>query len=323
MMEASRLKIVFFGTPEFASAQLEAVLQAGFQVVAVVTAPDKPAGRGRHMQASAVKLSALNNGIQVLQPLSLKDEFFISTLRGLAADVFVVVAFRMLPEIVWAMPKKGTFNLHASLLPDYRGAAPINRAIMNGETISGLTTFFIDAQIDSGAIILQKKLEIHDTETAGTLHDRMMHEGRSLVVETLNMIAEDRAISKPQEVASGNKTLHTAPKIFRDDCRIDWNSPPQTIYNHIRGLSPYPGAFTSLQSATGTSTELKILSASLIKESCNAPARSFCFPDKNRVLVCLKDCSLELNEVQGAGKKPMKAADFFRGLRNDGSWYAT
>lgn len=319
-METSQLKVVFFGTPEFAAAQLDAIIQAGFPVAAVVTAPDKPAGRGRHLQTSAVKQFALNYGIELLQPQSLRDEAFIGTLNEIAAEVFVVVAFRMLPEIIWKMPPKGTFNLHASLLPDYRGAAPINRAIMNGETISGLTTFFIDAQIDSGAVILQKQMEIYETETAGGLHDRMMQEGRSLVIETLNLIASGRAFSKPQKSVLEQKALRTAPKIFRDDCRINWNMSPQAIFNQIRGLSPYPGAFTNLQGATGASTELKILNALLVPENCSLPVGTVFFPNKNRVLVCLQNSCLELKEVQGAGKKSMSASEFFRGLRQDDGW---
>lgn len=321
MNEPSGLSLVFFGTPEFASAQLEAVVQAGFQVRAVVTAADKPAGRGRQLSSSAVKQYATAHGLPVLQPNSLKDAGFISEISSYNADVFVVVAFRMLPEAVWRIPSKGTFNLHASLLPDYRGAAPINRAIMNGETTTGLTTFFIDAQIDAGAIIMQKVMNIAPTETAGELHDRMMAEGRSLVVDTLRLIAGGRAIARPQTTSPEGREYHSAAKIFRDDCRINWQQPAETVFNLIRGLSPYPGAFTSLLNKAGVFTELKILRAALADGSFDAPAGTLVFPQKNRVLVSLGEKSLELAEVQGAGKKPMGAPDFFRGLQQDAGWF--
>lgn len=321
MNEHAVLSVVFFGTPEFASSQLDAVVRAGFQVKAVVTATDKPSGRGRLLSSSAVKQFALQSGIPVLQPFSLRDEEFLSTLKKIGADVFVVVAFRMLPEAVWRIPPKGTFNLHASLLPDYRGAAPINHAIINGETTTGLTTFFIDAQIDAGAIIQQKELKIGPSETAGELHSRMMAEGRLLVVQTLQLIADGRAIALPQPPSGTGKEYRNAPKIFRDDCRINWQQPAKNIFNHIRGLSPYPGAFTNLHSSAAAVTELKIFKASLTHESYETPIGTLVFPQKNRVLVSLEKTSLELLEIQASGKKPMNAPDFFRGLQKDAGWF--
>lgn len=237
------MKIVFMGTPDFAVASLDAIVQANFDVVAVVTAPDKPAGRGQKLNESAVKKYAVEKGIPVLQPEKLKNPEFIEELRSYQADLQVVVAFRMLPEIVWNMPAKGTINLHGSLLPQYRGAAPINHAIINGEKESGVTTFFLKQEIDTGDIILSDSVPIADDETAGDLHDKLMVVGANLLVKTLHAVEANNITEQPQPQ---NDDLKHAPKIFKEDCKIDWNNPAQTIHNLIRGLSPYPTAFTIL-----------------------------------------------------------------------------
>src|SRR5687767_874321 len=232
------------GTPEFAVASLDILVKNNYPIAAVITAPDKPAGRGLEVQQSAVKKYAVLKNLNVLQPEKLKDPDFISRLKALNADLFIVVAFRMLPEAVWNMPELGTFNLHASLLPQYRGAAPINRAIMNGEKETGVTTFFLQQEIDAGDILFQEKISIGDTETAGELHDRMAELGAALVVKTVRAIEDDSTHPVPQPPAGAN--LKTAPKIFKEDCRINWNKSANEIFNLIRGLSPFPGAFTDL-----------------------------------------------------------------------------
>lgn len=235
-----RMKIVFMGTPEFAVASLDALSAAGFEIVGVVTAADKPAGRGQKLQESAVKKYAVEKGFKVLQPLKLKDPDFVQELKSLHADLQVVVAFRMLPEIVWDMPAKGTINLHASLLPQYRGAAPINHAIINGETESGATTFFLKHEIDTGDVIFSEKVAIAPDDTAGDLHDHLMVAGAGLLVKTVRAIAEGNYKEQPQPVSG---ELKHAPKIFKEFCSVDWNQPVKTVYNLIRGLSPYPTAF--------------------------------------------------------------------------------
>ena len=237
---ADRLKIVFMGTPQFAVSSLEKLIHEGFDIAAVITAPDKPAGRGLVSTESPVKKCAIQHGIKILQPTNLKAQSFIDELKQLHADLFVVVAFRMLPEIVWDMPELGTINLHASLLPDYRGAAPINHAILNGETETGLTTFFLKKEIDTGDILFTKPIEILPDDNAGSLHDKMMLAGAELLFKTVKAI-ESRSFNTMPQHKNSNKT---APKIFKEDCKIDWNNSSQTIYNFIRGLSPYPTAWT-------------------------------------------------------------------------------
>src|SRR3569833_2301463 len=238
------MRIVFMGTPEFAVASLEALIEAGCNIVGVLTAPDKPAGRGQKVSESAVKQYANAHNIKVLQPEKLKNEQFLSDLRALNADLQVVVAFRMLPEIVWNMPPKGTINLHASLLPQYRGAAPINWVLINGEKESGVTTFFLKHDIDTGDILFTEKVTLTGKETAGELHDRLMAKGAGLLVKTVKAIESGRYTESPQEQLTEGVKLRHAPKIFKDDCKIDWTQPAQNIYNLIRGLSPYPTAFT-------------------------------------------------------------------------------
>ena len=240
-MQDNKLRIVFMGTPEFAVSILDAIVKSNHDVVGVVTVADKPAGRGQQLRESAVKIFAIDHDLPILQPEKLKDEQFLSDLKAFNADIFVVVAFRMLPEVVWAMPPKGTFNLHASLLPKYRGAAPINWAIMNGETETGVTTFFINQIIDTGSILAQEKISITENMTAGELHDQLMNVGAKLTVETLDKIESNsiQAIPQDEELA---KILPHAPKIFKADCEIQWNQDATIIHNKIRGLSPYPAA---------------------------------------------------------------------------------
>ena len=246
-MTKQDLRIIFLGTPEFATASLRALVEGGYNVVAVVTMPDKPAGRGHQLQFSDVKKYALEAGIPVLQPEKLKDEAFIEELRSYHADLQIVVAFRMLPEVVWRMPKRGTFNLHAALLPQYRGAAPINWAVINGENISGVTTFMIDSRIDTGGIILRSECRVEPTDTAGTLHDKLMELGSQLVVETVEGLVQNNVELRVQRsFIQGSELLKPAPKITRELQHIDWRDTTRHVYNLIRGLSPYPGAYTEL-----------------------------------------------------------------------------
>ncbi|MBE5321037.1 methionyl-tRNA formyltransferase [Pedobacter sp. MR2016-19] len=301
------MKIVFMGTPDFAVASLDALVQANFDVVAVVTAPDKPSGRGQKLNESAVKKYAVEKGIPVLQPEKLKNPEFIEELRSYQADLQVVVAFRMLPEVVWNMPPKGTINLHGSLLPQYRGAAPINHAIINGEKESGVTTFFLTHEIDTGNIILSDSTTIADDETAGDLHDKLMYIGANLLVKTLKAIEAGEVNEQPQP-QSGE--LKHAPKIFKDDCKIDWNNQAQTIYNLIRGLSPYPTAFTFLNDKT-----LKVFKAEIEDKEPGIVAGGFLTDGKTYLKFAAKDGFIKLLDIQYEGKKRMLIEDFLRGMR--------
>lgn len=306
------------GTPDFAVGVLRTIVLEGFDVVAVVTAPDKPSGRGLTLQPSAVKKFAIENHLPVLQPEKLKDPNFVAKLQSLQAEVFVVVAFRMLPEMVWAMPPKGTFNLHASLLPQYRGAAPIHHSIINGETETGVTTFFIEHQIDTGNIIMQEKCPIGPDETAGELHDKLMNIGAGLVVKTLEQIASDKVTTIPQAEIVADK-LKTAPKIFKDFCQIDWTRPGLTIHNHIRGLSPFPGAFTYLTDKEGVSTQLKIFNTSFIPDPSATFTGSLISDGKNYLRVPVDGGLIDLHQLQLAGKKRLSAMEFIRGLPHIGT----
>lgn len=315
------MKIVYFGTPEIASSQLEAIISAGYEVAAVVTVPDKPAGRGKKIQSSHVKETALKYGLPIMQPVSLKSPEFIEELSSLNADMFVVVAFRMLPEVVWSMPRLGTFNLHASLLPQYRGAAPINHAIINGEKETGLTTFLLDKEIDTGEIILQEKVVIEEKETAGTLHDKLMILGNKVVVDTIKMIEEGRLHSQSQEsiIQRDNIQLKPAPKIFKEDCKIDWTKDAKSVYNFIRGLSPYPAAHTQLVSENGETIDLKIFDVSLEDRPSDTYEMKQVITDgKSYLKVVLKDFYISINYLQQAGKKAMPVADYLRGARLNG-----
>lgn len=303
------MRIVFMGTPDFAVPSLAALVEQGFNIVAVVTTPDKPAGRGLKMRESAVKKYAVAQGIPVLQPLKLKNPEFIEALKALNTDLQVVVAFRMLPEIVWAMPPKGTINLHASLLPQYRGAAPINWAIINGETETGVTTFKLRHEIDTGQLIEQQKVPIEPDETAGELHDKLMKAGARLLLNSVNQIQNSTADYKPQRV-SEEEPLHGAPKLFRADCKIDWNKDLRSVYNLIRGLSPYPGAWTIVNGQT-----MKILRAEK-EETSGIDAPDNVLTDHQSYLkIACGDGLIVVKEIQPAGKKRMKVEDFLRGYR--------
>ncbi len=303
------MRIVFMGTPDFAVPSLAALVEQGFNIVAVVTTPDKPAGRGLKMRESAVKKYAVAQGIPVLQPLKLKNPEFIEALKALNTDLQVVVAFRMLPEIVWAMPPKGTINLHASLLPQYRGAAPINWAIINGETETGVTTFKLRHEIDTGQLIEQQKVPIEPDETAGELHDKLMKAGARLLLNSVNKIQNSTADYKPQRV-SEEEPLHGAPKLFRADCKIDWNKDLRSVYNLIRGLSPYPGAWTIVNGQT-----MKILRAEK-EETSGIDAPDNVLTDHQSYLkIACGDGLIVVKEIQPAGKKRMKVEDFLRGYR--------
>jgi methionyl-tRNA formyltransferase len=302
-------RIIFMGTPDFAVASLEAVLENGYSVVAVVTAPDKPAGRGMKLNESAIKQYAVKKEIPVLQPLRLKDPDFIDQLKAFRADVQVVVAFRMLPEIVWNMPAWGTINLHGSLLPQYRGAAPINRAIMNGETETGITTFKLQQEIDTGNILLMDKLSIGPDETAGELHDRMKIAGGQLLVETLKGLQEGLLKEKPQPLVP-ETSLKMAPKIFAGDTQIDWNHPVNHLHNQIRGLSPFPGAFTLFKEKM-----MKIFRSRPERKAHTLPPGTHDTDGKTWFRFAGTDGYIYVEELQLEGKKRMPVTDFLRGYR--------
>lgn len=307
-------KIVFMGTPEFAVRSLEVLLEKGIEVAAVVTVPDKPAGRGQQLSKSAVKIFAESKGLKILQPEKLKDENFISELRGLGADLFVVVAFRMLPEIVWQMPPLGTINLHGSLLPDYRGAAPINRAVMNGDKVTGATTFFIEKEIDTGKIIDHVKILIGDNENAGQVHDRLMEAGAHLLADTVMKIFEGTANAIPQEkLIRGD--LKEAPKIFKEDCKINWSDKAEKIHNHVRGLSPYPAAWTYIVQ-NGSKKMLKVFSTHIHLDGNSYVGKIK--QEGNKLYFGCSDGWLEIAELQMEGKKRMKTADFLNGFSFEG-----
>jgi methionyl-tRNA formyltransferase len=300
------------GTPEFAVAPLEVLLTNGYNIISVVTAPDKPAGRGRELKQSEVKQFALEHGLPVLQPEKLRDENFIETLKSLNADLFLVVAFRMLPEIVWSMPPKGTVNLHASLLPDYRGAAPVNHAIINGETVTGVTTFIISHEIDTGEILFQRKVKIENHENVGELHDKLMVTGASLLLETVEKIEVCDIKPLPQ---SEIPYMHSAPKLFRENCEINWNLPVERVRNLIRGLSPHPGAWCVLKNDAKT-LQIKILKAHAGSENLdNEPAGTICSDGKNFLKIACSDGFLHVDELQPQGKKTMPVKAFLAGFR--------
>lgn len=307
MLNKEQIKIVFLGTPDFAVASLQALVENGFRVVAVVTAPDKPAGRGMQLKASAVKEYAVSQDIPVLQPERLKNPEFLAALRSYNADLQVVVAFRMLPEAVWNMPPMGTINVHGSLLPYYRGAAPINWAIINGETETGVTTFQLKHEIDTGDILLQHKEAILPEDNFGTMYYKLMQAGAQLLVRTINGLMEENITEQPQHLV--DKETH-APKIFKDTCRIDWNQPVMTIHNLIRGLAPVPTAFTTLGDK-----QLKIFSSTTetaVHEIAPGTADS---DGKTYLRFATPDGWLYCTEVQYEGKKKMPVADFLRGYR--------
>ena len=304
------LRIVFMGTPDFAVSVLDALYQNNYTIVGVITAPDKPAGRGRKLQQSAVKKYALEKGLNILQPTNLKSEDFIKELEALKANLQIVVAFRMLPKVVWNMPQYGTFNLHASLLPNYRGAAPINWAIINGEKTTGVTTFFIDEKIDTGEIILREEVAIEEDETAGVLHDKLMKVGSELVISTVKKIAEGTVQTCKQE---NPPELKTAYKIHRETCKINWNDTIDAIHNKIRGLSPYPAAWTVLNN-DGESLELKILNASK-KLTNHQYSIGSVIASKKQLKIAVTDGFIELLEIKPQGKKKMEVPSFLNGFK--------
>ncbi len=300
-MTKEELRIVYMGTPDFAVESLRALVEGGYNVVAVITMPDKPAGRGHKVQPSPVKVYAESAGIPVLQPERLKDESFVEELRNYHADLQIVVAFRMLPEVVWSMPALGTFNLHASLLPQYRGAAPINWAVINGEKETGATTFLLKHEIDTGDILMQRKIEIGDDEDAGSVHDRLMEMGAKMVCETVDLILAGNAKPMPQ-AQTAETELHPAPKIFRETCEIDCGKTAQEVHNFVRGLSPYPAAWCTLQ-LNGEEQVVKIYKTALAETK-----------QKNHLYIDCADGPLELLEIQLPNRRRMTVKDYLNGL---------
>jgi len=305
--------IIFMGTPQFAVPSLEILIERGYLVRAAVTAPDKPSGRGLKMRESSVKLAAIANNIPVLQPSNLKDDELTERLRDFSADLFVVVAFRMLPEKIWAIPPMGTINLHASLLPLYRGAAPINHAIINGEKITGVTTFLIEKEIDTGNILLQERTEIGNNETAGDLHDRLMVAGARLLLKTIEAMTEGKVTPKPQGEIASREDLPAAPKISKIDCRINWSQPAERLYDFVRGLSPNPGAWTSLNSGKKI-VNIKILEVEIIADAHTlTPGRVTEL--KNDLIVATGKGSVLVKLLQPEGRRVMTGPEFLRGFR--------
>ena len=310
------MKIIFFGTPEFAVTSLDILVKNRYEITAVVTTPDKPAGRNLLPHQSDVKKYALEKNLKILQPGNLKDENFLNELKSFKADLQIIVAFRMLPETVWAMPPLGTFNLHASLLPQYRGAAPINRAIMNGEKETGVTTFFLQKEIDTGKIIFREKVSVGENETAGELHDKMMNKGAELVLKTVKAIENGTYPSEPQsQLIKANEEIKKASKIFKEDCRINWKKSVTEIYNHIRGLSPYPAAFTEFLSENGTVQQIKIYSSSKEIIVHSYDTGKILSDEKTFLKIASGDGFVNLLEIQQAGKRKMRIDEFLRGFR--------
>ncbi len=317
-MQKEDLRIVYMGTPDFAVESLRQLVEGGYNVVGVITMPDKPMGRhGSVLQPSPVKQYAVEKGLRVLQPVNLKDEAFVEELRSLKADLQIVVAFRMLPEVVWNMPPMGTFNLHASLLPQYRGAAPINWAIINGDTETGITTFFLKHEIDTGEVIQQVRIPIADEDNVEVIHDKLMNLGGRLVTETVDAILAGTVKPVPQEelINLSEEELRPAPKIFKDTCRIDWTKGVKAVYDFVRGLSPYPAAWTELVSADGTSQVLKIFQTEKNFFSHGEEIGTVSTDGKTYLRVALTDGYLNIKSLQLAGKKRMPVADFLRGLK--------
>lgn len=310
------MRIVFMGTPEFAVASLDILIKNDYNVVGVVTVPDKPAGRGQQIQQSAIKKYAVEHNLNLLQPEKLKDENFIAELKSLKADVQLVVAFRMLPEVVWHMPKMGTYNLHASLLPKYRGAAPINWAIINGEKESGVTTFKLKHQIDTGNILFQEKVNIEPTTTAGELHDKLMLVGAELILKTVSEIERSFVSGKELDFLPQDDQLAChAPKIFKEDCQIDWTKPGNEINNFIRGLSPYPTAFTQLKNGEDQIQLVKIFNSKFEIFPPNHPNGLLLTDNKTYLKVFCEDGLIEVTEIQLQGKKKIGISEFLRGFK--------
>ena len=314
-MKKEDLRIVYMGTPEFAVEALRCLVEGGYNVVGVITMPDKPAGRGHKLQYSPVKQYALSQGLPLLQPEKLKDEAFLEALRAWRADLQIVVAFRMLPEVVWAMPRLGTFNLHASLLPQYRGAAPINWAVINGETETGLTTFFLRHEIDTGEVIRQVRVPIADTDDAGRVHDRLMMLGGQLVTQTVDDILAGTATSVPQEQMTASAPLRPAPKIFKDMCRIDWSRPVKQVYDFVRGLSPYPAAWTELHQEGLPPVVLKVFETEKLPQPHAYPPGTVLTDGKTYLRVAAADGLVGLLSLQLPGKRRLHVDELLRGFR--------
>ncbi len=316
-MKKEDLKIVFLGTPDFAVESLDRLYKNGYNIVGVVTMPDKPAGRGHKMFESPVKLYAKEHGLNLMQPVRLKDPEFVEQLSALEADLFIVIAFRMLPEVVWQMPRLGTFNLHASLLPKYRGAAPINWAVINGDTETGVTTFFLKHEIDTGDIIRQEKIEILPEDNVGSVHDKLMHLGADLTLDTVGHILAGDLQPIPQDSLIGGDEPTPAPKIFKETCHIDWNKSAEEIHNLVRGLSPYPAAWTELISSDNNAVSIKVYDTALTNPQM-APDGSMAGTiviDGDRLWGKASHGWVEILRLQPRGKKAMATADFLRGAR--------
>lgn len=314
-MKKEDLRIVYMGTPDFAVESLRCLVEGGYNVVGVITMPDKPAGRGHKLQFSPVKQYALEHSLPLLQPEKLKDEAFVEALREWKADLQIVVAFRMLPEVVWNMPRLGTFNLHASLLPQYRGAAPINWAVINGDTETGITTFFLRHEIDTGEVIQQVRIPIADTDDVGIVHDKLMMLGGKLVTETVDAILNDAVKPIPQEEMAVVGELRPAPKIFKDTCRIDWNQPVKRIYDFIRGLSPYPAAWSELVQPDGETVVMKIFETEKIIQSHQLIPGTLLTDGKTYIHVAAADGIIGIRALQLPGKKRLKTDELLRGFR--------
>lgn len=313
-MKKEDLRIVFLGTPEFAVESLDLIHREGYNIVGVVTMPDKPAGRGHKMLQSPVKQYALEHGLHLMQPVRLKDTEFVDELRSLQANLFIVIAFRMLPEVVWTMPALGTFNLHASLLPKYRGAAPINWAVINGETETGVTTFFLKHEIDTGDVLRQERIEIGENDNVGDVHDRLMHLGAQLTLDTIRHIVAGDLRPQPQDELLKGAEPTPAPKIFRDTCHIDWNRPAHDVRNLIRGLSPYPAAWTEIAIGDNQPAQLKIYSAAIDSNHTGPTVPGSVKIDRDGMTVDCSDGRLIIEEVQLSGKRRMKTSEFIKGI---------
>lgn len=315
-MDKKDLKIVFMGTPEFAVASLRMLVENDYNIVGVVTMPDKPGGRGHKIQYSAVKQYALELNLPLLQPEKLKSESFVEELKALQADLQIVVAFRMLPEVVWNMPRLGTFNLHASLLPQYRGAAPINWAIINGEKETGATTFFLTHEIDTGKIIAQERIPIAEADNVGKIHDELMNMGATLVRKTVDLLLEGKVDAIPQEQFFGDATeLRAAPKLFKETCRIDWNQSAEKIYNHIRGLSPYPTAWTELYVEGKDPQSIKLYTSEKLTTNYNNAVGTIVTDNKTFLHVVCAEGAIAIKEIQLPNKKTMKIDELLRGYK--------
>lgn len=313
-MKKEDLKIVFLGTPDFAVESLRRIHEGGYNIVGVITMPDKPAGRGHKLLQSPVKQYAVENNLPLLQPVNLKDSQFVEELRSLGANLFVVIAFRMLPEVVWSMPELGTFNLHASLLPKYRGAAPINWAVMNGDTETGVTTFFLKHEIDTGDIIRQEKIDILPTDNVGDVHDKLMLLGADLTIDTINhIIAGDLKTIPQDDILKGDEPT-PAPKIFKDTCKIDWNKSAINVHNHVRGLSPYPAAWTEMMVEGRDAITMKVFETAVVEYEGKLNPGEFKIEGNHLFVDCASN-RIEILSLQVAGKKRMPTPDFLRGLK--------